>query len=47
MYGTGGYIQYPVITYNGKESEKEHTCTHTHTYNGITLLYSKRKQHCK
>ena len=25
LYGTGNYIQYQVITYNGKESEKEYT----------------------
>ena len=25
MYSTGNYTQYPVITYNGKESEKEYT----------------------
>ena len=24
LYRTGNYIQYPVITYNGKESEKEY-----------------------
>ena len=24
LYSTGNYIQYLVITYNGKESEKEH-----------------------
>ena len=26
----GNYIQYPIITYNGKESEKEYT--HTRMY---------------
>ena len=24
LYSTGNYIQYSVITYNGKESEKEY-----------------------
>ena len=32
LSSTGNYIRYPVITYNGKDSEKEiHTHTHTHT----------------
>ena len=35
LYGTGNYIQYLIIIYNGKE------------YNGITLLYQKLTQHCK
>ena len=26
LYGTGNYIQYPVINHNGKEYEKEHVC---------------------
>ena len=25
---TGNHIQYPVITYNGEESEKEYVCVH-------------------
>ena len=25
MYGTGNYIQYPIINHNRKEYEKEHT----------------------
>ena len=29
----GNYIQYLVITYNGKASAKEHTHTHTHSQN--------------
>ena len=29
LYSTGNYIQYPVITYNGKESENKFTHTHT------------------
>ena len=42
LYNTGNCIQYLVIAYNGKESEKEYTHKHTHThiYNGITLLYA-------
>ena len=24
LYSTGNYIKYPIITYNGKESKKEH-----------------------
>ena len=26
LYSTGNYTQYSIITYNGKESEKEHIC---------------------
>ena len=37
MYSTGNYIQYFVITYKVKESEKNiYVCM----YNGITLLYT-------
>ena len=32
LYGTGNYIQYPVIKHNGKEYEKQCVCTHTHTH---------------
>ena len=32
----GKYIQYLIITYFGKESEKEYT----HTHNWIILLYT-------
>ena len=38
LYSTGNYVHYLVINYNGKESEKEYT--HTHTYNWVTLLYT-------
>ena len=31
LYSTGNYIQYLVITYNGKESVCVHTHAHTHT----------------
>ena len=51
LYSTGNYIQYFVITYNGKESEQNtHTHTHTHIYiyiyiytfmyNLVTVLYT-------
>ena len=30
---TGNHIQYPIITYNGKESEKEYVCVHTRAQN--------------
>ena len=36
MYSTGNYIQYLVITYNGKEYEKNHTYLHTYTYTYTT-----------
>ena len=31
LYSTGNYIQYLIKTYNGKESGKLYTHTHTHT----------------
>ena len=31
LFSTGNYIQYPVITYNEKESEKEYIYTSTYT----------------
>ena len=34
LYSTGNYIQYLVIPYNGKESEKEHI--HSYVYEWIT-----------
>ena len=40
------YLQYLLITYNRKESEKEYT--HTHTHDWITLaVHQKQTQHCK
>ena len=30
---TGNHIQYPIITYNGKESEKECVCMHARAQN--------------
>ena len=32
LYSTGSHIQYPIISHNGKEYEKEYTHTHTHIY---------------
>ena len=32
LYSTGNYIQYLIITYNGKNLEKECVYTHTHLY---------------
>ena len=37
LYNTENYIQHLVISYNGKEHEKE--CIYV--YNGLTLLYSR------
>ena len=39
LYSTGNYSQYPVITYNGKESEKEYIYIFIH--NCIILLYTR------
>ena len=36
LYSTGNYMQYPVISHNGKEYEKE--CIWSYD-NGVTLLY--------
>ena len=30
LYSTGSYIQYLIITYNGKESEKEYIYSYIH-----------------
>ena len=35
LYSTGNCIQYLVITYNVKESEKEYIYIHTHTHTYI------------
>ena len=37
LYGTGNYIQYLAINYNGKESEKEYIYIHTYIY---TYIYT-------
>ena len=45
LYSTGNYIQYPVITYNGKEFEKEYIYTYTHThyiYANESLCYTPK-----
>ena len=41
LYSTGNYSQYFVITYTGKESEKEYVCVCVCVcvYNFITVLY--------
>ena len=36
LYSTGNFIQYSVVTYRGKESEKR-----VAMYNRLTLLYSR------
>ena len=33
LYSTGNYTQYSIITYNGKESEKESICMYVCMYN--------------
>ena len=43
-YSTGKYIQYLVITYNGKESEKEHTHTRI-TLRNSTSTHSSNANH--
>ena len=46
LYSTGNYIQYHVISQNGKGYEKEYV--YIYVYNWITLLYSRNlTQHCK
>ena len=37
LYSTGKSIQYSVIAYIGKESDKEYVCIHTHTYKTESL----------
>ena len=48
---TGNYVQYLIITYNGKEYVKEHIYTHTYIYTHIKLnpfaIHLKLTQHCK
>ena len=41
LYCTRNYIRYLVITYNGKESEKESIYIYVCMYNQITLLYTR------
>ena len=40
LYSTGNYIQYPVITYNGKESEEVCVCV------CVCVCVYKTKPHC-
>ena len=40
LYSIGDYIQYLVITYNGKESDKEYIYLNIYVYIWITLLYT-------
>ena len=40
LYITWNSIQYLVITYNGKESEKVYICIHTHTHIPESLCYT-------
>ena len=48
LYSTANYIQNLVITYNGKESEREHyTHTHTHIKLNHFAVHLKLTQHCK
>ena len=44
LYSTGNYMQYFVITFKGKEFEKEYV--HICTYNQLAI-YLKLTQHCK
>ena len=48
LYGTRNYIQYLVITYNGKESEKEyiHICMYAHACS-LEKSYDKPRHHIK
>ena len=47
---TGNYIQYLIITYNGKESEKDYICLYMNQFAGyqkhniINQLYFNEKQ---
>ena len=43
LYGTGNYIQYLIIIYNGKESEKEYI----YVYLNHFAVHLNLTQHCK
>ena len=43
LYSTGNYIQYLVIKYNGKESEKEYIYIYLNPF----AVYQKLKRHYK
>ena len=50
LYNTGNCIQYLVITYNGKESEKEYMyyiCIYIYGTESLCLVHQKLTQHCK
>ena len=50
LYNTGNYTQYLVITYNGKESDKEYICiteSHYYTLEPSTTLYINYKKDSK
>ena len=38
LYSTGSYIQYLVITYNGKESEKEYIYIYMYIYESLCCI---------
>ena len=41
LYSTGSYTQYLIITYNGKESEKDYLYIYYIYVNRITVLYTR------
>ena len=45
LNSTGNYIQYLIITYNGKESEKEYI--YIYIYMNLFAVRLKLTQHCK
>ena len=53
LYSTGNYTQYLVITYKGKESEKEYMCIYIYVclyiyiYLNHFAVHLKLTQHCK
>ena len=47
MYSTGNHIQYLVITYNGKESEKVHIENILYIKLNHFAVYLKLTQHCE
>ena len=49
MYSTGNYIQYLVITYNGKESEKEYIYIYIYICMYYVQLnhFAVHLKHCK
>ena len=47
LYSTGNYTQHLVMTYNGKEYEKECVCVCVCIYIWITDVFLKLTQYCK